>query len=112
MNGLNPAYVESIIRKAKEGKITTGQAEIDTGPEPSVEEMRFKSKERLEKLASGMLSCFENREPIKRLCQLCSNRGWGGLPGCQNGNATPPRNSGNRRGSLFGISRRPWPLRG
>ena len=48
MNGLNDAYVESVIKKAKEGKLTTGQAEIHTGPEPSVEEMRFKNKERLE----------------------------------------------------------------
>ena len=48
MNELNPAYVESVIRKAKEGKLTTGQAEIHTGPEPSVEEIRFKNKERLE----------------------------------------------------------------
>ena len=63
MNGLNDSYVESIIRKASSGKLTTGQAEIATGPEPSVEEMCFKSKERLEKLASRMLSCFENGEP-------------------------------------------------
>ena len=48
MNGLNDSYVESIIRKASSGKLTTGQAEIDTGPEPSVEEIRFKSKERVE----------------------------------------------------------------
>ena len=48
MNELNTAYVESVIRKAKEGKLTTGQAEIHTGPEPSVEEIRFKNKERLE----------------------------------------------------------------
>ena len=48
MNGLNQARVESVIRKAKEGKLTTGQGEIHTGPEPSVEEVRFKSKEGLE----------------------------------------------------------------
>ena len=48
MNGLNPACVESVIRKAKEGKLTTGQAEIHTGPEPSVEKIRFKIEERLE----------------------------------------------------------------
>lgn len=48
MNELNPACVESVIRKAKEGKLTTGQAEIHTGPEPSVEKIRFKIEERLE----------------------------------------------------------------
>ena len=48
MNGLNPAYAESVIRKASSGKLTTGQAETHTGPEPSVEEIRFKNKERLE----------------------------------------------------------------
>lgn len=48
MNELNPAYVESVIRKAKEGKFTTGQAEIHTWPEPSVEKIRFKIEERLE----------------------------------------------------------------
>ena len=47
MNELNPAYVESVIRKAKEG-ITRGQAEIRAGPEPSVEAVRFKSQEGLE----------------------------------------------------------------
>ena len=31
MNGLNPAYVESVIRKAKEGKLTTGQAAAKLG---------------------------------------------------------------------------------
>ena len=31
MNGLNPAYVESIIRKAKEGKLSTGQAAAKLG---------------------------------------------------------------------------------
>ena len=62
MNGLNPAYVESVIRKAKEGKLTTGQAEIHTGPEPSVEEIRFKNKERLETndpiMAHGFLRTY------------------------------------------------------
>ena len=48
MNGLNDFYVESIIRKASSGKLTNGQAEIDTGPEPSAKEIRFKNKERLE----------------------------------------------------------------
>lgn len=36
MNGLNPAYVESVIRKAKEGKLTTGQAAVKPGMESSV----------------------------------------------------------------------------
>ncbi len=31
MNGLNPAYVESVIRKAKVGKLTTGQAAAKLG---------------------------------------------------------------------------------
>ena len=31
MNELNPAYVESVIRKAKEGKLTTGQAAAKLG---------------------------------------------------------------------------------
>lgn len=31
MNGLNPAYVESINRKAKEGKLSTGQAAAKLG---------------------------------------------------------------------------------
>ena len=48
MNGLDPAYVESAIRKAKERRIMMGQAEIHTGPETSMEEIGFKSKERLE----------------------------------------------------------------
>lgn len=48
MNELNPAYAESVIRKAKEGKLATGQAEIHTGPGPSVEKIRFKIEERLE----------------------------------------------------------------
>ena len=48
MNGLNPAYAESVIRKASSGKLTTGQAETHTGHEPFVEEIRFKNKERLE----------------------------------------------------------------
>ena len=56
MNGLDDAYVESVMRKAISGKLTTeeapaksrGQAEIRTRPEPSAEEICFKSKERLE----------------------------------------------------------------
>lgn len=40
MNGLNPAYVESVIKKAKEGKLTTGQAKIHHRPQPSLEEVR------------------------------------------------------------------------
>ena len=48
MNGLNPAHAESVIRKASSGKLTTGQAETHTGPEPSVEKIRFKIEERLE----------------------------------------------------------------
>ena len=31
MNGLNDTYVESVIRKAKEGKLTTGQAAAKLG---------------------------------------------------------------------------------
>ena len=35
-------------QEGERGKLTPGQAEIHTGPEPSVEKIRFKSEERLE----------------------------------------------------------------
>ena len=38
MNGLNPAYVESVIRKAKEGKLTTGQAAAKLGGHQAIRE--------------------------------------------------------------------------
>ncbi len=64
MNGLNPAYVESVIRKAKDGKLTTGQAEVRTRPEPSVEKVRHKPQKRVETsypIMTGMagLSCYQ-----------------------------------------------------
>ena len=58
MNELNPAYVESVIRKAKEGKLTTGQAEVRTRPEPSVEKIRFKSEERLVETNNPIMTLF------------------------------------------------------
>ena len=48
MNGLNDAYVESIIKKAGSGKLTTGQAEMGSGPESPLEEIRHQPEERVE----------------------------------------------------------------
>ena len=58
MHELNPAYAESVIRKAKEGKLTTGQAEVRTRPEPPVEKIRLKSEERLAETNNPIMTLF------------------------------------------------------
>ncbi len=49
MNGLNPAYVESVIRKANGAKAEAGgKAEVHTRTEPPLEKVCPKGQKRLE----------------------------------------------------------------